>query len=187
MKCSPETWLGIAAKLMPPNRSDWFEAMEAELEEITDPYDRRAFAQGCFKTAIIEFARSPKGLSYIARAFGAAFIFMSCMAGIYLNSKTGALRDTGIASILIISLCLFYMCGAVLLLTSLKKLKTYSSIGFLTAFAGWLYCVIKQPAYEPLPIEFLTAINLEAAGLMGGLYISATFLAWLYNPKKHDA
>jgi len=117
MKLPYRLWLHLAAKIMPLENELWLEAMSAECQEIADPVERHAFAAGCLKTASIEFARSRKGLNYMARGFGAT------------------------------------------------ALTAGSSV---------------------LPTEFLNALNIETAALMGSLLFAATYLGWLYTPNHNE-
>lgn len=184
---SSEKWLDWASSAIPHDKAEWLYAMKAECTEIVDPAERNHFAFGCFKAALSELARSRKGLNYIARACGAAFIIAVSIIGLNAAGKMAA-EPTHLAIAKIITmLCLFYMCGAALLIISLKYLKIYASTGLCAAVAGWIYVKITRPSYENLPVDFLTAINFEAAGLMTVLLFTAMYLGWLYTPDIHDA
>jgi hypothetical protein len=184
---TPQTWLKIASKVMPNERSDWLQAMYSEFNEISSPSEKATFAFGCFKTAIFESARSRKGLNYIARWGGAIFIFVICIFGIFTAGSFGTEPESIAASRLIIILCLVYMCGAIFLITSLKNLRIYAGLGFGLAIASFVYCSLTRPNLASLPTEFLAAISIEAAGLMAALFLSTIYLRWLYVPSLNNA
>lgn len=182
-----QTLLRWAAIFMPRDRSSWLTAMKTELEQISNPAERHSFALGCFKAALLEGARSRKGLSHIARAGGASFLFVFSAMGLFWASQIGTEPETFATSKIITGLCLFYICGAALLVTSLKGFKIYAGTGFGVAVSGWAYCRFARPSYEYVSNEFLTAINFEAAGLMACLLLVTVYLDWLYTPGVHDA
>lgn len=187
MMFSTQRWFYWASLFMPKERSDWLAAMELELNEISTPAAQKYFAIGCFKTAIKEGAQSRKGLSYIAR-FGAAacLLSLSC-AGIYSAGKMAVDTQFLVVSQIIAALCVLYIGGAALLISSLRGLRVYAGLGFCLATIGWFYFQMVRPKYDQLPIEFLTAVNFEVAGLMAGLFLFTLFLSCLYNPEIHDA
>jgi len=187
MSFSPQLWLYWASHFMPRARRDWLSAMEAELREISDPSEQKDFTVGCFKAAVKEGTQSRRGLSYIARLGGAGCLLSLSCAGIYSAGKMGADPEIIIVSQIIAGLCLFYIGGAALLISSLRGLKIYAGLGFSLALTAGIYCLIARPNSDQLPLEFLTAINFEAAGLMAGLFLFALYLCCLYDPEIHDA
>ena len=74
MIISPQTWLRLAAFIVPENRKEWLNAMEAEMTIIEGEHDRKNFARGCALAGLKAFSRSRRGLNLIARGAGAAFI-----------------------------------------------------------------------------------------------------------------
>lgn len=187
MNISSETWLLWTAKVMPNDRTDWLAAMRVELEQITIHSDRNAFAFGCFKAALLESAQSRKGLSFIARGGVASLIFAGSIAAwILWFVRMNAQPEAFAISMVIMPICFAYMCGAVLLLTSLKGLKFFAAMGFSLAVLSTSYCLFARPIYMNLPLEFLTALSFEVAGIMAGLLFFGVYLTWLYNPDIHD-
>jgi len=186
MKLPYRLWLHLAAKIMPLENELWLEAMSAECQEIADPVERHAFAAGCLKTASIEFARSQKGLNYMARGFGATALTAGSSVGIYAAINMAANPDHLPAAKVILALCIFYMFGAVLLVMSLRALRIYAASGLTLAVLSWLYMQLKHPLLEALPAEFLSALNIETAALMGSLLFAATYLGWLYTPNHNE-
>lgn len=187
MNISPETWLLWTTQIMPRDRTDWLAAMRVELEQIASPSDRNAFAFGCFKAALLEVAQSRKGLSFIARVGVASLIFIGAIAAWVLwIARMDAQPEALALSKVIMPICLAYMCGAVLLLTSLKGLKFFAAMGFSLAVLSASYCLFARPIYMDLPLEFLTALSFEVAGIMAGLLFFGVYLTWLYNPDIHD-
>ncbi len=184
---SPQTWLQWAKRIMPLKRAEWLTAMEAELFDILDKNERQYFAIGCFKAALFEFVRSRQGLHFIARATGAFLIFIMSFAGILVSVKLGAMPETIAVSRLLIGLCLFYMLASGLFVLSLKGLQIYAGIGFSLAISGWAYCSFARPKFETLPVEYLTAISVEASGFMAGLLLATIYLNWLYTPTANNA
>ena len=187
MIVSPEIWFKWAKLLMPKNQALWLRGMEAEYEEISNPKERNRFAFGCFQSALVEFSRSRKGLNYIARTFGAACIIAFSCACLYAATNMAQETENLAIAKLISYLGLFYICGAALLLTTLRGFKIYASLGLGTALMGACYINIIQPEFKDLPIEFLTAINIEVAALMVGFLFAAIYLSWLYTPDMNDA
>lgn len=121
MIISSELWLTLAEKLMPRDREDWLIAMKMELAQITTPSNRNTFAFGCFKVAFLERAQSRKGLSLIARIGAASLLFSGSIAiWAWWTAKANTQPDTLALSKIFIPLCFAYMCGAALILTSLK-------------------------------------------------------------------
>lgn len=183
-----EIWLKMSEKLMPRDRQNWLMAMKTELDQISAPSDRKAFAFGCFKAALLESAQSRKGLSFIARGGAASILFMGSIAIWFLwTAKMSAQPEALAIANILKPLCFAYMCGAALLLTSLKGLKFYAVIGFCVAGLSSAYCLVSQPVYLNLPSDFLTALSFEVAGIMAGLFFFAVYLTWLYNPDIHEA
>ena len=91
-----------------------------------------------------------------------------------------------LAAQIILALCIIYMFGAVLLVMSLRALRIYAASGLTLAVLSWLYMQLKRPLLEALPTEFLSALNIETAALMGGLLFTATYLGWLYTPNHNE-
>lgn len=172
---------------MPHGRGEWMIAMERELEQIADTEARNRFAYGCFKAALFEYAKSRKGLSWLARTGGAALIFAGSCAIIHWTTQAGAERETLAFANLITGLCLIYMCGAALLMTTLRGLKIYAGLGFAAAAISWIYFRFMGAGYKDLPPEFLTALSVEVAGFMGILLAASVYLNWLYRPEIHEA
>lgn len=172
---------------MPRARGDWLAAMEIELEQISDLAARNQFAFGCFKAAMLEGAQSRKGLSWLARTGGAAFIFAGACTMILWVTKAGTEPETLAFAQLITGLSLFYMCGAALLMTTLRGLKIYAALGFVTAALSWGYFRFIGPGYPDLSPELLTALSVEAAGFMAILLAASVYLNWLYSPEIHEA
>ncbi|MEP1230972.1 MAG: hypothetical protein ABJG88_09885 [Litorimonas sp.] len=188
MNISPQIWFLWTAKIIPHERTDWLAAMRAELEQIATPSDRSAFAFGCFKAALLESAQSRKGLSFIARGGMASLIFAGSIAVWLLwHAKMYAQPEALAISKVILPICLAYMCGAALLLTSLIGLKLYAAMGFCLATLSATYCLFARPIYMDLSSGFLTALSFKVAGIMAGLLFFGVFLSWLYNPDIHDA
>lgn len=186
MNISPQTWFLWTAKIIPQDRTDWLAAMKVELEQIAIPSERNAFAFGCFKAALLESAQSRKGLSFIARVGVASLIFAGSIAAWVLWIARMESQPEALAiSKVIMPICLAYMCGAALLLTSLKGLKFFAAMGFSLAVLSASYCLFAQPIYMDLPSEFLTALSFEVAGIMAGLLFFGVYLTWLYNPDIH--
>lgn len=188
MIISSETWLMLAEKIMPRDREDWLIAMRTELDQIGAPSDRKAFALGCFRAALLESAQSRKGLSLIARVGAASLLFTGSIAiWVLWTAKVNTHTDALAISKIFMPLCFVYMCGAALILTSLKGLKLYAAMGFSLAGLNAIYCLIIRPDYLNLPSDFLTALSFEVAGIMAGLFFFAVYLTWLYNPDIHEA
>ena len=180
-------WVSMARRIMPDANKDWLDAMEAELFAISDSAMRQKFAFGCFQTALFYAARSRKGLSYIARGGGALLIVMMCFYGILHSTRIGASEELLAISYLISGLCLFYLGGAALLLTSLKGLKIYAILGFALALISAIYFRFTTQNFEGLPTDFLVAINFEVAGIMLCLFLASLYLNCLYKPELDDA
>jgi len=187
MITSPQSLLNLAGKFMPRRRTEWLTAMQAELSIIEDPRARLNFAFGCLKSAALEAAQSRKGLSYIARCGGAAISIGFSIFGVVFAAQYSANPDGELIAKMIIGLCLSYGFGALLLLTSLQALRKFAGAGFILTVVAWIYCMTQSNTLAYLQIDFLTALSLEAAAIMAGFFIAATYLRWLYNPEFHDA
>ena len=184
---SPDRWLQWAVNIMPKEKQKWLVSMMAECEQVSNPVERQLFAIGCFKVAILEWARTRKGLNYIARA-GSAFILMAgCCMGVYVATKSGVWPGAIYISKIITGLCIFYMAGSALILVSIKGLKIYAAAGFSAAMMGFGYCRLISSRLESLPTDYLAALCLEAAGLMIGLFFAAIYFNLLYSPGVDDA
>ena len=186
MILSPQTWLKWAAKLMPPSRKDWLAAMQNELEQISGPAEQNVFAYGCFKTALLEGARSRKGLSWVARSGGAAALFAFSAVLILWGTKNISSPETLAFAKLMTVLAVFYALGAALIMASLKALKIYAGIGFCIAALMMSYLLSTAPSYAYLSSKYLAAISFEAAGAMATLFMASLYLNWLYDPAIHD-
>jgi len=186
MMIDPKTWLRWARLILNPKRADWLRAMEAELFEIPDAGERSRFGFGCFTSVLHDAARSRRGLNYIARGLGAFLILVMSVAGVWMMVKLGKSPETFAASRLVIGLCLFYLVSAGLLIVSLRYLQIYAKLGLVLAVSGWAYCALAKPSFETLQVDFLSAISVEMAGFMIGLFIATIYLNWLYNPEACD-
>ena len=184
---SNQTWLKWTAKFMPPGREDWLKAMKSELDEISNPSERHIFAFGCFKTALMESVRSRKGLSWLARMGGASLLFTFSILVILWSTKYATQPETLSFAKVISALGFTYMCGAILLMASLRGLKIYAGIGFGVAAMGWIYFRLAHRSYDNMPIDTLAALSFEAAGFMAVLFMAAVYLTWLYDPHIHEA
>jgi hypothetical protein len=69
-----ERYLGLVARLLPATRSQWAQAMQAELATLDAPSERRRFAFGCTRAALLPSTEMP-----FAAALTAALVF----AGVY--------------------------------------------------------------------------------------------------------
>ena len=172
---------------MPHARAEWLAAMKAECAQIPNAHERLHFALGCFKAAGLERARTRRGLNYIARAGGAFCLLVLSLAGLYSATQMRLTPELALASDIISGLCLFYMGCAVLLVASVRRLQGFAALGFSAATLSWLYFGFVKSGGTPLPIEFLTAISFEAAGLMAGLFLFTIYLGWLYSPDTYEA
>jgi len=171
---------------MPEHKKTWLAAMKTECREIRNAAERDAFAAGCFRTALMERARSRKTLNYMARGFGAAVLIGGSSLGILAAINMAGNPAHLMAAKIICGLCLFYICGAALLVTSLKALKIYAASGLGLAAMSWSYVQVSKPDVQDLPAEFIAALNIETMALMGSLIFAAIYLNWLYAP-DYDA
>ncbi len=187
MMPSPDRWLQWAAYIMPKEKQNWLVSMMTECEQLSNPVERQLFAIGCFKVALLEWARTRKGLNYIARASSAFLLMAGCCVGVHVVTKTNAWSDAMYISKIIIGLCVFYMVGSALILISIKGLKIYAAAGFSAAMMGFGYCHLVSSGLEGLPTDYLAALFLEAAGLMVGLFFAAVYFNLLYSPGVDDA
>lgn len=187
MNSRSNIWLSWAAKLMPKERSDWLSAMEIELAQIPTPTGQTAFAFGCFKTAWLEWAQSRRGLSMVTRAGCAFLLFLLSSCGIVASMKMGMEANANGSAALITNLCLFYMGCAALILISVRLLQIVAGVGFVAAISGWIYLFTVRPSLDGVPLQYLTAISIEAASLMAGLLFLTLYLGWLYAPETYDA
>lgn len=186
MKISAQLWWLWAAKVMPQNNHDWLAAMKAECREIQDASERETFAAGCFRAALLERARARKALNYMARAIGAAGLIGGSSLGIRAAINMASNPAHAVAAKIIFALCVFYICGAALLVASLKGLKIYAASGLTLAAFSWVYIQIKKPDIQALPVEFIAALNIETMALMASLLFAAIYLGWIYTPHFNE-
>lgn len=186
MISSPETLLQWAKIITPKGKADWFEAMRCEMAAIPDKRQHYGFALGCLKAVLFEAARSRKGLQYMARFCGAFMLFAICCfalnkASVYINTP----GEVAVSK-LITKLCWLYMCGAGLLLISLKGLRLYAAagLGIALCIIGYLY--IWPQDYGTLSHHFLIALFIETSMLMLILLCISIYLNLLYTP-DYDA
>jgi len=82
--------LEVSVRLLPSHRSDWGEAMRAELAALDDIHERRRYARGCGWAALrADTARTTVGVRAIAQAFGAvalAFAFAIRSVGVRIEA-----------------------------------------------------------------------------------------------------
>ncbi len=187
MKISAQLWWLWAAKVMPKSSQAWLTAMKAECREIPNASERETFAAGCFSAALLERVRNRKTLNYMARAIGAAGLVGGSSLGIKAAMDMANNPAHAIAAKIIFALCLFYICGAALLVASLKGLKIYATCGLALAAFSWVYIQIRKPDIQTIPAEFIAALNIETMALMASLLFAATYLGWLYTPHFDDA
>lgn len=182
---SPEKILDWAQAVMPEDPSDWLRAMRAEMAVIPAKPAQYSFALGGLKAALYHAAQSRKALHYIARLCGAACLFMICGYGLYNAAKFGNSPKEMVTGQLITGLCLLYMCGAGLLILSLKGLKIFAAAGLSIGLFSALYLKAGPSHHGLLPHEFLMALSLEASALMIVLLGAAVYLELLYKD-GHD-
>jgi hypothetical protein len=72
-------FIDIAARLMPPRRQTWAEAMRAELAHIPDGGEAMVFAAGCLWTACLE-RMTPLSLLALITRFGVAAVTLYAAA-----------------------------------------------------------------------------------------------------------
>jgi len=183
---SPEKILDWAHLIIPKDKSDWLRAMQSELAVISKKTKRYSYALGGLKTAAYQAARNRKVLHYIMRICGAACLFMLCCYGIFSTANFDPEPKDIAAGQLITKLCLFYMCGAGLLILSLKGLKIFAAGGLSIGILTTLYLKIAAPHHSLLSQEFLMAVALEASILMIALFCASIYLNLLYTP-DYDA
>lgn len=172
----------LAGWLAGPSRAKWLDAMQAESKTIIDSAERQKFEAGCFQALLLDFVRSRRGLSLMARGGGALFIILMSGYGFGVALKSLAGEWPAAASYLIGALCVFYaICGG-LLMMSLRGLRTAALAGFAAAVMGRLYITFATPQFAGLGDTFLSALALEMAGLMTGLFVASVYLSWLYDP-----
>lgn len=185
MMINSKLWMRWAKLIVTPKRVSWLSAMEAELSEIAETKERNRFSFGCFVAVVQDAARSRRGLNYIARAIGMFSIIVMCSAVLWVSVKLGVEEETVAVSKLFMVLSFYYLISAGLLVISLRYLKLYAKIGVLLAMSAWSYCFIVNPKFESLPTSFLSALALEMAVFMIGLFIASIYLRWLYEPEEY--
>jgi hypothetical protein len=75
-----ERYLGLVGKLLPATRSQWAQAMQAELATLDNPSERRRFALGCMRAALLPSTEARSAQMPFAAALTAALVFASIYA-----------------------------------------------------------------------------------------------------------
>lgn len=185
MRISSSTWLKWAALLMPIGRTEWLNAMKSEMTEIEDLKEQQRFAFGCFRAALSEWPKSRRGLSQLSRITGATLLMLISVFGIYQSFFVLNQGATAALSKIIFGMCCIYIVAAIFMVASLKNLRAFSLAGVVTGALAWIYCQQFVVGTEALPKKFLSAVTLEATGMMGCLCLASVYLGWLYDPETH--
>ena len=61
-------YVGVVARLLPATRSQWGEAMQAELAALESPSERRRFALACTRAALVPSASAHAAGRWLAGA-----------------------------------------------------------------------------------------------------------------------
>ena len=177
-------WIILASKFVPENRQDWLKAMLAECQNIDDPAARQKFARGCFIAVLGEWTRTRRGLSLLGRLGGAACLILLGVFGLLSARNMGLNPEQDLSGYarIISMLCVAYMGAGLLVLMSLRATRYLALGGCLLASAAFLYVQLAAPVIVGVNQAFLSAVSLETAGLMAGLFLACLYLSWVYDP-----
>lgn len=168
-----------AQRMMPPQRTSWVSAMEAEIRAIPSSGDRFLFAVGCLATAVIERVRTRNALAWIGRSIVAAGLFFMSAYGIFLTLQASNLDPANAK--LVLSLCAIYALAAPLIMLSLHALCRFAGVGLISAIVAAFWFSMSGTSYLGLSANYLTALSLEAGLLMGALLLAGVYLSLLYG------
>ncbi len=180
MKHFPTLCLSYAHRIMPDHKKGWAEAMAVELSYIEADRARVSFALGCLRTAVGVSARTRKGLSFIGRGLVASALLL---VTVYMTILALMWPSPQVAQ-LILLLCGFYAVAGVLCAVSVPAMRLYVALLALAGSGAWVVIKIKHIETLDLPHAFLSAVMIEAVGVMCALFIAASYLQLLQDPES---
>ena len=167
-----------AAARLPDSQAVWIEDLRHEAQHIPAGMRRIYFLWGGVQAAIGEILRVSVGPRRLGQALlGFALISFSLAVIIF------AMRvHEPAAQFTIYGACVLYIIAGVLTVLDLRLLKRFTlcvclCLGLVSLSLGLPYF-----AAMDIPLAFLRAFTFEASGIMFGLFIAASYLAWVENP-----
>ena len=172
-------WILIWASCRLPDRQGaWVEDLRHEAQHIPSRFQRQRFLWSGVQAAIGELLRVYLGPRRLGQLLFALAGFMACSGLLAASFRV----DEQIIRSAILFLLILYAAVAILAVLNLKLMKRFTLSCSVCLLVVWM--ILGIPSFLPLdlPLKFLRALSLEASGVMMGLFIGGTYLAWLESP-----
>ncbi len=168
--------LGVLQSKLPETKGVGLSDLRAEAAHIPAGFTRVSFQWSGVLAAIghiLRFRVGAQKMGQILLAFALTIFFWTGL--IY---TVNAPHDGEIKLVLNFVFPL-YQIAAVFAVTSLGILKRFTSVCSVLWAMVWVILSLGVLGSSSLPIDFLRAIAIEAACIMAGLFIAASFLEWI--------
>ena len=168
--------LGILQGQLPKTQGAWLSDLRAEAAHIPAGFARFRFQWSGVLAAIGHILRFRVGVQKIGQILLAYALTIFFWAGLIYT--VNAPHDAEIKLVLNFMFPL-YQIAAVFAVTSLGILKRFTSVCSVLWAVVWVILSLGLLGSSSLPIDFLRAISIEAACIMAGLFIAASYLEWI--------
>jgi len=166
------------ASRLPDSQGDWIEDLRQEARHVPAGLRRTGFLWGGVQAAFGEILRVSVGPKRLGQALLALGGFVVCFVGFVAAVRI----EDPIVKLAFYGLLTLYAIAAVLAVLNLKLLKRFTLCGSFCLAAIWAVLGAKSLFPSDLPIVYLRALSIEASVVMMGLFIGASYLAWVETP-----
>jgi len=164
----------IEAQLPEVNRH-WISDLRQEAAHIPAGFTRMRFQGSGLLAAIGQLLRVRFGPQKLGQwLLGAALSFL-CLGGFLF---AGGIEQDIVRTAFYCVLPVYFLTG-ILTVLNLVWMKRFSLIFSFLFCVVWAGLSLQWFPIKDFPIEFLRAFTLEAAFIMAGLFIAATYLSWM--------
>ena len=167
--------LKLAEGYLPETKGDWITDLRAEAMHIPAGFSRMRFQWSGILAAMGHLLRAKFGPQMMGQMLLASALYILCLGGMVFSRGI----EDDIVKTTFYCVLPFYALAGSLAVANLGWMKRY------TVICGFLFCVVwallgfDMLAPPDAPIDFLRAFVIEAAFIMIGLFIAASYLSWM--------
>lgn len=173
-----ETILVWAEAQLPEDRRIWISDLRSEAKHVPDRFARQRFLWSGTLAAIGQVLRIRLGVRRVGQMLLGAALLLLCLGGLIITKD---MPDDIVRTTFYGALILYGAAGG-LAVIDLRLMKLYTfACGFFLVAINIILGLDILPSLGANS-EFLQAFALEAAFMMGGLFVAAAYLSWAEDP-----
>jgi len=160
---------------LPEAKGDWISDLRTEAAHIPAGLARIRFQGDGVLAAFGQLLRFKFGTQKIGQLLLASALYILCLGGFFIMAN---MPDDYVKTIFYCILPLYALAGTLAVL-SLRLMKRFTLVCSLLLLMTWAVLGLDSVTVTDAPIAFMRAISIEAAFMMAGLFIAASYLSWL--------